>query len=158
MPHAQETPRLLNENCFPLKTVFFPTTWESNRLVTYYLCCYGFWKSALSKKLLSVKIRFLNFQDHGLKMEISVERALKYFLHGVVFLGCLIFTLYQSYNCFMKYHSFPKGTSIGFHSTNGVGENFPAISICSRYDNYMDKYLAFNETALRKCGHAPYKW
>ena len=86
-------------------------------------------------------------------MNISVERALKYFLHGAVFLGCLIFTLYQSYNCFMKYHSFPKGTSIGFHSTNGVGENFPAISICSRYDNYMEKYLAFNETALSVAMH-----
>ena len=75
----------------------------------------------------------------------------KQFLHWTIFGGCLIFTLYQSINCVVKYHSSPKGTSVGLIDSNKVAD-FPAISFCTELGHWAgEKYTAFNADKLKSC-------
>ena len=82
---------------------------------------------------------------------VSVEKILQKIIHFILFLACLLFTLYQSYMCLVKYQRYPKGTSMKLLPHGKVGNNFPAITFCSRTDNDMELYLGFNQTELKEC-------
>ena len=82
---------------------------------------------------------------------VSIDNILQKSINLIVFLACLSFTLYQSYMCLVKYQGYPKGTSIKFQPHGKVGNNFPAITFCSRIDNDMELYLGFNESELKEC-------
>ena len=76
---------------------------------------------------------------------------LKECLHISIFLSCLLFTLYQTYMCFVKYQSIPKGTNLKVTESNLIGNNFPAITFCSRVGNGMEETTGFNKGLLNEC-------
>ena len=74
----------------------------------------------------------------------------KQYLHVAIFCGCLIFTIYQSINCMVKYHSIPKGTSMGLFDSDKVGDDFPAITFCT-WLSVGGGETAFNADKLKSC-------
>ena len=124
-------------------TFFINSMWARKTLNTSVIIVhYKGWTMDILCRLLS----FLTVTWE--KMEL--EKTIKQSLHILVFLGCFLFTLYQTILCIIKYDSFPKGTLSKLLPGDQVGkDNFPAITICSH--RKMKNVTGFNEFILKKC-------
>ena len=73
-------------------------------------------------------------------------------IHIVISSGCLLFTIYQTINCVIKYQGVPKGTSMGLIDSDKVGGDFPAITFCTQLGpEGGEEYTAFNGDKLQSC-------
>ena len=77
-----------------------------------------------------------------------VERLLWKSIHLLVIFGCLIFTVFQSIQCVVKFQSSPRGTSTKFMSSHHNFDEFPAMTICSRK---VESASYFKEEKLLEC-------
>ena len=71
----------------------------------------------------------------------SVMKLLSVFKY-IILLLCLLFVVYQSKECMVKFLDKPKGVELKVSS--GVGHTFPHFTFCAE-----ERY---NQTSLEKCG------
>ena len=91
-------------------------------------------------------------QENKAEMTIEIGRTLlKKSFDALVLLGCIMFTFYQIYCCLVKYENYPKGTVMEFQTMDQIGNDFPAITFCSKRDGSMERYFGFNESRLKDC-------
>ena len=78
----------------------------------------------------------------------KVERLLWKSFHLMVIFGCLIFTVFQSIQCVIKFQSSPRGTSTKFMSSQHNVNEFPAMTFCPRF---VEIASYFKEETLLEC-------
>lgn len=72
---------------------------------------------------------------------IKVYTVIKRLIYFVITFACFAFVSWQSVQCIQKYLEKPQGTKLTLQHISEIPQ-FPAITICHRYD----------EDHLKKCG------